>query len=172
MSIDGLFEESLDDLIENTKKFPDKSESWSQLANYYYLELDDYEKAIENFNKAIELDSHNRDNYITLINIYKIVEDQDNILKTIKKLIDIDPNNEYNHLMLFEYYDSINDYDNAINAINKVIEVSPEEYNYLKLASYYEKIGRIDDAIATVNKLIELGIAVNDGVNYFMKLLK
>ena len=114
------------------------------------------------------LDSHNRDNYITLINIYKIVEDQDNILKTIKKLIDIDPNNEYNHLMLFEYYDSINDYDNAINAINKVIEVSPEEYNYLKLASYYEKIGRIDDAIATVNKLIELGIAVNDGVNYFM----
>ena len=163
-----LEEKNLEDLIENTKKYPNKSESWSELAEFYFYELNDYEKAIENFNKSIELDSNNIYNYTKLINIYKAIEDYDNILKTIKQLIDIDPNNEYNHLMLFEYYDSRNDYDNAIKAINKVIEVSPEEYNYLKLAAYYDKIGRIDEAIETINKIIELGIAVNDGVNYFM----
>ena len=113
--------------------------------------------AIENINKAINLDPKNSLNYAIKTQILQFKGIYKEALKTIKKAIEMDPNvaNYYSDLAYILIW--MNKFEKAIKAINKAIEIEPTvaEY-YSQLASVYCFLNQYEKALETLSIAIKI----------------
>ena len=123
-----------------------------------YSELKEYEKAIEQYKKAINIDLNFRDPYINLGNVYSDLKEYEKAIEQYKKAIEIDPKypGSYNNLGLV-YYD-LKDCEKAIAQYTKAIETDPKYASaYNNLGIVHKELERdLEAAIEQFTKAIEI----------------
>ncbi|MDY3846716.1 MAG: tetratricopeptide repeat protein [Prevotella sp.] len=135
---------------------PNAAETHYYLA-LYYLKLKDNDKALEEFQKASELEPDN-DNFLeTLANMYLQLEDVKNATATFERLIKTEPEREDVLGMLVELYCADPaQYNKAVTTLNRIEELDgmSERISYTK-ASIYNKMNNKKAAVAELKKLAD-----------------
>jgi tetratricopeptide (TPR) repeat protein len=142
-----------------------KVKKYFEEGNKFYDEQN-YEKALDCFQKAIELNPQYAEAYKRIGNIYFALQDYEKVIKYNKKAIKYKPDyiDAYFNAGLACHYKQ--DYNNVIKYFKKVIELDPNEteaYNYIGVA-YIQKY-EDDIAIEYFKKGIEQN--PNDAYAYF-----
>lgn len=151
----GQFDEALEIYNQLVSKHP-VSEFYSQRGLTYYA-LDDFESAIADFTKAIELRSDNPDRYVNRGNAYLQIESFEAALEDYNKAIELSPKlvKAYNgRSVVYEMIDKI---DDACNDLMTAIELDGT-YGapYFNLGLLYITMGKDDEALVCVNKANQL----------------
>ena len=121
------------------------------------IERGEQDKAIQHFNKAIELKPDFFGAYNNRGIAYGKKGDFDSAIKDLNKAIELNPNLAEAYTNRGLAYDRKDEIDTAIRNYSKAIELSPnnaEAYNNRGTA--YEKKGEVDTAIYNYSKAIEL----------------
>jgi tetratricopeptide (TPR) repeat protein len=121
----------------------------------YYDE--DFKGAIDDFTKAIELDSNFVDAYSSRGYAKNNLKDYKGAIADFSKSILLDPGNVNNYLMRAKIRDVVLDYKEAINDYTKGIELYPKSYGlYSQRGLLKRKTNDYEGAIADFTKSIEL----------------
>lgn len=122
-----------------------------------YLRKSQYDEAIIELNKAIEIYPRYANAYSDRGYAYMQKRQFDRAISDFTKTLDINPQHHYAHTNRGLAYFKKSQYDKAISEFNKAIEINPkigETYYYRGLA--YFNIGKNDRAIADYNYAIKL----------------
>jgi len=122
-----------------------------------YTKKKEYDKAIEAYQKAIEINPNNAWAYNNMGLCFYHKKEYDKAIEAYQKAIELDPNyaRAYNNMGLCFYHKK--EYDKAIEAYQKAIELDPnyaKAYNNMGLCFYHKK--EYDKAIKAYQKAIEL----------------
>ena len=149
----------------NIIKLEPNLDNWINLAMYYTIWIKNYDEAIACFNKALELDSDNKETWLKMAWAYEFhINNPQMKVYSYKKIIEIlisevqlNPSDASKWVEIASYYEKIDDRDNVIKSLFKAIEINPnDDSKWVKLASYYEKINDYDSAIKYLFKAIEI----------------
>ncbi|MGK4199346.1 tetratricopeptide repeat protein [Fusobacterium sp. HC1336] len=138
-------------------------EFYEKDTNYYFKKginfeiKKDYNKAIGNYSKAIELDPNNVNAYLNRGLIYEKLKKYDKSLEDLNKAIELDPNNANSYLNLGLIYERMCSYTEALKYLEKSIKLNPNnEKAYLMKASIYIKQREYEAAIKEYDKAIKI----------------
>lgn len=154
LDLEGKYAEAILDYQEALKLDPS--------AGIYYALGKDYFKlnkllpALENTQKAVELEGKNTE-YLTLLGtIYSVSRNLDSAEVVFNKIISIDSSNinaQYNLAQLYEANQPIK----ALKSYNKILDITGQQWNVLlKVAELNERLGKVDETIKTVEDLLQL----------------
>lgn len=132
----------------------DEKEAWYGLGEAYFHGSQDYEKAGEAFERAIELDPQFTVAYRHIFDIYSINKQYDSGIIRATQLIDNDPENAWGYIFLAHMFFGKENYNRAKSALKDALEVDPDLsiiYNYLSNA--FIKLKQFDEGIQFVNNL-------------------
>lgn len=172
---------SLGLLYSSVKKEHDKAvveltraiESASQETDYYrkrialdnayenrafaYLQKRDFDNAIADYNKIIEMNPKSGSGYSLRAAVYFRQNDFDKALADYNKVIDLNPNNADGYSNRGNVYSAQKDYDKAFANYDKAIELAPNRwlYRYIRGWLYYNN-GKKSLAEADFKKAKEL----------------
>jgi tetratricopeptide (TPR) repeat protein len=125
---------------------------------FYHYRNEQYDQAIFEFRKAIELDpDYSSEVYFNLGNIYVRKAQYDEAAKEYQKALEINPQFEQCYINMGNIYTLKGMVEDAIDNYEKAIEISPgyarAHYN---LVGLYEKKGLLDEAVRECQKAVEL----------------
>ncbi len=122
-----------------------------------FYEKKNYDSAISDLEKAIELDPNDANMYYWRGFCFYEKEDFDNAISDFSKAIELDPNDANIYYWRGICFYDKEDFDNAISDFSKAIELNPSdpEHYYWRGRSFYEK-KNYDSAISDLEKAIEL----------------
>ncbi|MEW6456575.1 MAG: tetratricopeptide repeat protein [Acidobacteriota bacterium] len=154
---DQNYKKAIEEYEETMKYAPNLASAHFYLGSCYQLlfkpgiESEDNkkkaEKAIEHFNRVLELDPNNKDVFYNLGDIYDRLRNFEQAEKYYKKILELDPKNSNNYYVVAEFYNKYDKDDQAVKMYLKRIELdpsNPEGYSYL--ASFYSnKINVLTD---------------------------
>ena len=133
-----------------------------------YHSKDDYELAIRDHNKAVDLNPNYAEAYFNRGGAYKSKGDYDRAIADFTKAADLKPNfaGVYNHRGVV-YLDK-GDYDCAIADFTTAIDLNPDfvDEAYYNRGLAYHKKGEIDKALKDYTKAIDLNPKFVDEVYY------
>ncbi|AAK42821.1 tetratricopeptide repeat protein [Saccharolobus solfataricus] len=147
--------------LEMDKDLPNKEKKY-----YYYManilyELEDYEKALEKVNKALEIDDSSE--------VHKLRGDILFQLKKYNEAIEeykTNLNDDKNLYAIAYTYFTMGKYDQALEYFNKAISANPEDpYYYQGKAETLLFMGRTNEAYNTIKRALEI-----DPDNPYIKL--
>jgi tetratricopeptide (TPR) repeat protein len=159
------------DMVNNIRRYKDKYFTKRDTFGYYsndafklydvqgvaYRERDDYDIAIECYNKAIQLDPNDIDAYMNLGEIYFAISEYNKAIGYFKKIIQINPKFIHAYCMLGEIYASRQNFDEAIRFFEKAIQMHPSRTElYTRLGNIYLRQRNYNKAIFNLEKLIHL----------------
>jgi tetratricopeptide (TPR) repeat protein len=152
-------EKSVDSIVawceQLTQRFPNNYYAHLLLGSAYRAK--DEVKALESYQRAVELNPNLSDAYLGLGATYWVSGKIDDAIKYFKKAIEINPKYiaaYYNLGSLYEYTGQI---DEAIASFEKIVEIDPNfKESYLYLGDLYSEKGDKDKAIKAYQKVIEL----------------
>ena len=150
----------LDKRVENTQNSKPESEwtAWDYvtIGNRAYDE-EDYDKAIENYGKAIKLDSNNNHAYFCRGIAYDEIEKYSQAIDDFSKALKILPNDVSSYVCRGFSYRSLGEYQKAIDDFSMAIELKSDYATYYSLRgnSYYHLKDYIK-AIEDFDKAIKL----------------
>lgn len=135
----------------------------------------EFDKAIEELKKAVEIDPSSLAAHLNLGNAYTSKGDFDKAVEELKKATEINPDNALTHNNLAYAYALKGEFDKAIEGYTKVLEINPK---YLQvrhsLANAYRDNGDFDKAIEEYNKIMDKypyfpDVRNNLGLTYYGK---
>lgn len=137
---------------------------------YKYLEDENYDLAIAEYTKAIDLDPTLASLYYNRGVAYGHKSNYDLAIADYSKSIELDP--EYVDAFINRgiAYSSTGDYDQAFHDFNKAIELNPNDpFPFYNRAIAFETIGNYESALADYDRAIELnfnypGVYINRGL--------
>ncbi|MDO8885931.1 tetratricopeptide repeat protein [Candidatus Oleimmundimicrobium sp.] len=113
-----------------------------------YFEIDQEDKAIKEFEKAISLDSKYAEPHYFLAVIYERKGETSKSIKELKKTVELSPSHDFAYFLLGKIYLEQNNPKEAINVLEKCVELNPVSANaHYSLGLAYEKVGKKDLAI-------------------------
>jgi tetratricopeptide (TPR) repeat protein len=116
-----------------------------------------YDRAISDYDKAIELDKNNAIAYNGRGNAYKAQGKHDRAISDYDKAIELDKNNAIAYNNRGNAYSDKGEYDSAIADYNKVIELDKNSaFAYNNRGAAYGLKGAYDSAISDYDKAVEL----------------
>ena len=121
-------------LEEMVRRYPDEKLAHENLAQVNY-QLRNYEEAIAEYNKVIELDSLSKETYNTLAYVYDAAGRYDEAIKSINKYIELAPAEANPYDSRADIYAHHAEVDKAIESYGKALEIKPD------FESSIEKIG-------------------------------
>ncbi|MDR1346049.1 MAG: tetratricopeptide repeat protein [Bacteroidales bacterium] len=140
----------------------DEEERRKQAAKFFtrgntYYDKCDYDKAIEDYNKAIELNPDDANAYNNRGNAYALKCDYDKAIEDYNKSIELEPGLAEVYNNRGNIYAEKGDYDHAIEDYNKTITLNPDIADaHNNRGTAYGKKGDYDKAIEDYNKAIKL----------------
>ncbi len=152
---------------------PTKAEAYFFLANSYdnlykpsragEAENDGYiQKAIENYQKAIDLDPNPEMKKLSLkwlVAVYGAdkLNDPSKAEPVVQKMIQVDPSDPVNYAALSKIYEDAGRYDEAEAALLKSLEAKPNDpVVYQQIAGFYNRQGDFEKTMANLHKAAEL----------------
>ena len=93
---------------------------------YSYYELDEYEKAVEDFSEAIELDPYNADVYYNRGVSYYRLGKYGEAVDDCTKAIHLEPDHAMAYYGRANSYDKLGEHKKAVDDYNKAIELNPD----------------------------------------------
>ena len=128
---------------------------WSQ--GIAYEEMNYYEQAMEEYDKAIQLDSGDPDYYHSRGNTYGKMGDYESMLKEFNKAITLDPSYADYYLGRGFAYREMGNYVRALEDHDKAISLNPDfaEYYYGRGLAYSD-MGNYERALEDYDKAITL----------------
>jgi tetratricopeptide (TPR) repeat protein len=139
---------------------------------YVFYELGEKSKALENHNKAIDIDPNNSINFYKRAKFFQEEKEYEKALTDISKSIEIDPDDMGNlHQRAVLYQNNLDDYEKALGDYLKIIQLDSDlefaksEYLYNNIAQIYRyEIKDYQKALEYYTKEIEL--SPESGVGY------
>ena len=132
----------------------------------YHTECCRYQEAINDYNKAIELNPKYERAYNNRGNSYYELGNTQQSIEDYSKAIELDPQHTCSYYNRGLAYDKLGNYQEAIKDFSKEIELSPQnEYAYYYRGSAYGNLGNYQQAIKDYNKAIELNPQYTDAFN-------
>lgn len=154
--------------------YPDRAVSHNNLG-WYYQNLKQYEKAVEEYKLALKIDPYLMISYSGVLWVYLGELGQiDSALVWSKRMVRYGPDNPWSYFNLGSSYIGKGDFDNAEKALLRVSELNPalflSQYN---LAHLYRIQERYEEAIEVLNSMLEIndneaGVYYNKGIIYEM----
>lgn len=153
--------EAIDDLNRAIQLKPDYSEAYGNRGFVYYM-AKDYPAAKKDFDRAIELDPTNAQNYIYR-SVYwrQVAKDTNRGLADLNKAAELNPTNStvYFYRAVI-YLSDLKDYSKALDDFTRAIELEKQDsllamYHNFR-AGIYKELKRYDEAIADYTRAIEL----------------
>jgi len=137
----------------------------------YHFYLKDYNMALNDYNKIIEIKPEYSSNYTSRGGCYKELGDNESALVDFNKAIELEPESSSNYSSRGGFYKELGDNENALVDYNKAIELKPEySSNYMSRGDCYKELGDNESALVDFNKAIELE-PKNDGYYFQRNLL-
>ena len=156
-------EKNVSDAFENAQKsfvlVPDLADSYLALGYYHYWCKLDYDKAIEDFSKAREIQPNNAEASFGLGVVYRRMGMFDQSLKNMLKGVTLNPLSIEYIRNTGETYALTRDYSNAVKYYKKAIDLSPD-VSALRVSEAYYYILWKDD-IETASRIL------NDVKDYY-----
>ncbi|MFH1890254.1 MAG: O-antigen ligase family protein [Candidatus Kuenenbacteria bacterium] len=151
----------LDKLIDMGPKMielaPNRAHTYYQIGEAYILKKD-YDNALLNFQKAVELNPKVIDTYINVYAVALLKADSLLEAETKSKMEEVEPEffeQEKNLLRYLPMYRKTNRGDLLVQALEKLIRINPEKVEYVSsLAIYYAEIGENKKAEDTIKTLL------------------
>jgi tetratricopeptide (TPR) repeat protein len=145
-------------LISLTKEraFKNDSSLYYLIGKIYY-EKDEYDKAIEFYSQAINLNPKDDNAYNNMGIAYANLKEYDKAITAFQKAIELNPKYDiaYNNMGLA--YNGLKEYDKAITAYQKAIEINPKDDEaYYNIGNAYYNLKGYDNAITAYQKAIEI----------------
>ena len=133
-----------------------------------YCNNEEYDKAIEIFKKAVELNPNDYANWYNLGILYRDNEQYEDAIKSLLKATELNSNDYQSWLDLAISYIHNEQYEEAIEPLLKAIELNPNDASSLSILGYVYKInGQYEEAINSLLKAVEL----NPNDDYSWQLL-
>ena len=122
-----------------------------------YVEKGEFDRAIEDFDKAIGLNPEYADAYFNRGTAHSTLNQHEKAIENYNKAIELDPNLALAYSNRGLAYYSLNKHDEAIADYNEAIELDPNfALAYYNRGLAYYSLNKHDEAIADWNKAIEL----------------
>ena len=129
-----------------------------------YSKKDEHDRAIEDYNKAIELDINNINAYRNRGSAYRKKDEYDQTIEDFNKAIGLDTSNAAAYLNRGSAYRKKDEYDRAIEDFNKAIGLDTSNVDgYLSRGIVYGIKGEHDLAIEDFDKALSLNPNDADG---------
>jgi len=120
-----------------------------------------YDKALECFNKAIELDPKDYLGYVGRGEVYSEFVRYEEAIADFDTAIRLNPEDDEAYFEKGQVLEKLGDYESAVEYYSKAIELkSDDAYYYFTRGSAYQKLERNDEAIADFRKSCGLGETV------------
>lgn len=137
--------------------FPESSAEIYSNRGLAYDGLGNYQYAIKDYNKAIELGPETAKIYISRGNTYDSLGDYQQAIKDYSKAIELAPQNAKAYVNRGRVYRSAGDYQQAIKDYSKAIEIDPRDaMTYYNRGNAYNNLGDYQLAIDDYTKSIEI----------------
>ena len=137
-------------LFENPK---DAKEFYAKAFAYY--ELRNYDMAIVNFDKALELDPQQASGYLGRGLVFSLKKDYDRAIADLDRAIQLKPMTDA-YFLRGEAFLAKGEYDRAIADYDKVLELDPQRVGvYLQRAGAHYQKGDYDRVVSDVDKIIQ-----------------
>ena len=140
---------------------PDNPELYIKRANLYEKKQD-YNNAILDVQKAIQLDNNNYDNYIKLADLFLATHQVQGCITTLNTVLVNDPKNVAANLKMAELNLMFKRYTNAIKSANAVLESDPYNAKAFFIKGFTFK--EYGDTTKAIQSFIE---AVKNNPNYY-----
>lgn len=138
------------------KTSPSSPQNHNNLGDYYGRQ-GDFQRSIEEFQKAIELNPGYADAYHNLANTYTQIGKIEEAIKNYQKAIEFGPHLWQSHQALAAVYFNQEKYDLAKQELEKAIAVNPQNPNlYISLAVVYLKLEDFPSAQNALNTVLQL----------------
>lgn len=127
---------------------PENPDVYNDLA-LYYLGIDNFNDALHNINKSLQLEPGNTKYFITLSDIYLMMGDADRAQLIMYKALDLEPNNAeiYVNIGRIQVYTA--DYTRAYENLRKALEID----SYNSKAYFWRGFAKLEnnDTLAAIN---------------------
>ncbi|HYM09615.1 MAG TPA: tetratricopeptide repeat protein [Bryobacterales bacterium] len=120
------------------------------------LNEDLLKRAIEQYEKIVEIDPKDTESYLHLSNLYRVGHDSVKAEAALKKVLEIDPHNEEALTDLAAVYSEIGDTNGAIDMLSRVSQKRPNSRLLAALGAAYEQANQNDKAIEALEKAVQL----------------
>lgn len=157
-------------------------QTWGDIEMYVqqgrlYMSKGQYDQAISEFNKALEINPKYVNAYLYRGIAYMQKGQHDQAISEFNSLLRLKPGLATAYRGLGGAYGHKGQYDQAISAFNKAIEINPKSFQaYNDRAVSYGRKGEYDQAISDFNKALEINpqylVAYNGRGNVFKKKLQ
>ncbi len=127
-----------------------------EVLGYTYEQQKDYKKAIDAYQKSLDLDKDNLDSTRGLAQNLLNDNQADKALEQYRIIVDADPNDAQSYLRISEILRRQGKFDQALEALKKAQAAVPDwlEVPY-DMALVYEAQGRYDDALQILQDLVK-----------------
>lgn len=154
------------DTIQPKVSFAKNAEMFSKGLEYKFNE--DFDMAIQYFEKAIEAYPEDHASMFELSSLYRMKNLNEKGYEMIKNAVELDSTNKWYKIRLAEFHALNNDYESFIKIYDKLLENEPNNLEYLEV--YIEALLRIGDYERVTEKLDVY--EENIGVNEYLSMQK
>ncbi len=124
------------------------------------------DKALADYNKAIELDPSNANFYVNRGNLLKASGEADGAIRDYSKAIELKPDHLNAYINRGVAYNDKQDREKAIADYTKAIEIDPTQVqSYYNRAVAYTAMQKFGQALPDLNKFIEAGTATPEALS-------
>ena len=153
----GEYNVALERLNRAAELYPDNQFVFVNRGNIYKDGFKDYEAAIADYNKTIELNDKFSWSYHNRALAYGRLKRWDDAIADYGRAIDIDPNYASAYNGRAWSYCQIGKFEAALVDANRAIKLKPNEANFFDTrAQAYAGLGRFEEAIADMNTALKL----------------
>ena len=140
--------------------------AWYSNRGVLYQDQQKYKLALDDYNKAIELNPNHANAYVNRGVLYKDLQKYDLALSDYSKAIDINPNDANAYYNRGNLYYNQQKYELALSDYNKAIELNPNHANaYVNRGVLYKDLQKYDLALSDYSKAIDIN--PNDANAYY-----
>ncbi len=128
-----------------------------KLRAMYYAQIQEYQKAIDDYTRAIFIKPDDADSYSNRATYRETLEQHDLALADWTQVIKLDPRNYSAYVMRSTIYFGRQSYDKAIADLTSILEFKPDDaFSYQQRAIAYQFNKQYKNAIADYTRLIKL----------------